>query len=69
MMQYDYPAYSPRVESHDYLATSHVSPNTRPQIAAPPTPRRQIQVNSTIDADIGTSHSIVIHEFKYPPAH
>jgi len=61
-MQYDYPAYSPRVE-HNYLTTSHVSPNTRPQIASPPTPRRQIQINSTIDADIGTSHKNI---FMYP---
>ena len=63
MMQYDYPAYSTRVESHehtDYLTTSHVSSSTQPQIAAPPTPRRQIQINSTIDADIGMSHSNVI---------
>ena len=61
MMQYDCPA-SPRVEHTDYLTASHVS-NTRPQIAAPPTPRRQIQINSTIDADIGTSH---IHVFMNP---
>ena len=66
MMQYDYPAYSPRVESHEHtdcLTTSHVSPNTRPQIASPPTPRRQIQINSTIDADIGTSYKNI---FMYP---
>ena len=59
MMQYDYPAYSPRVESHEHTDYfSHVSPSTRPQIANPPTPRRQIQINSTIDADIGTSISM-----------
>ena len=60
MMQHDYPAYSPRVDHTDYLTTSHVSPSTQPQIAAPPprTPRRQIQINSTIDADIGTSISM-----------
>ena len=62
-------SYSPRRggESHTTSSnTVHVSP-IQHQVsvsheAASPTPRRQIQVRSSIDADIGMSYSNV---FKY----
>ena len=55
-------SYSPR-RDEEYITSSntvHVSPiqhqvGVSHEAAASPTPRRQIQVRSSIDADIGTS--------------
>ena len=65
-MQCNSTSYSPRRggESHTTSSnTVHVSPiqhqvGVSHEAAASPTPRRQIQVRSSIDADIGTSKAM-----------
>ena len=65
-MQCNSTSYSPRRGGESHTTSSNamqVSPIQQvgvSQEAAPPTSRRQIQVRSSIDADIGTSHSNIL---------